>query len=61
MLSTALESLRFEFIVVFSPLILKMVKLVNIEHHHVISFDIDSCNVLIFSNAEAGAERDHSV
>ena len=54
-LATTFKSVRFKLVMVFSPLVFKMMKFVNVRHHHVIRFDLDTSNIYILSYTEACA------
>jgi len=61
MLGTAFESLRFKLVMVFTPLVFKMVKFVNVGHHHVISLDLHTSDVAILSYTEASAQLNRGI
>ncbi len=58
MLASDLESFRFEFFMIGAPLILEVMKFVNVGDHHVISEDSNSSDILGFSYLETGTKGD---
>ena len=55
MLSPARESLRFELIMICTPLIIQVMQLCNVRKHHITCFNFDATNICVFGDSKTGA------